>query len=171
MNKTLIWSGVALIGILVFTIAYITKQTDIFQQSSQTSQQTPQEKQQEIAEQTANIGGIADYDLEIDATTSEETIIHTMHLMTHQKVKAKEKWGAIPMTEETINQVYEVVSNSNFPNKKELLKIVEKWKNGDFSQIDNDHNFFWNLQDGNIGKAYGILSPEEEATFIKNNFE
>lgn len=91
--------------------------------------------------------------------------------MTHQKVKAKEKWGAIPMIPDTINQVYNIVENSEFEQKDELLAILRKWKKGTFSEIDDDHNFFWTYQGGTVGEAYGIMSKSEEETFILNNFK
>ncbi len=97
-------------------------------------------------------------------------VIVVMHKMTHQKVRAEEKKGAIPMLDGTIQQVYDVVTVNNFDNKNSLLRILEKWKNGNFGNIDEDHNYFWSLQDGEVGEAYGKLSPAEEAEFIKNNF-
>ncbi|CAG9620432.1 DUF6241 domain-containing protein [Sutcliffiella rhizosphaerae] len=129
------------------------------------------EEKQEIEEQTGFIGGEARYDLEIDATTPEYVIINIMHLMTHQKVRAEQKWGAIPMTEDTVRQVHEVVANSSFVNKNRMLQIAERWKTGNFSKIVEDHNYFWRLEGGTIGEAYGFLTAEEEVLFIKNNFE
>ena len=124
---------------------------------------------EEIAEQTAFIGGIK-YDTGLTTDSYEGEVIEVMHKMTHQKVRSAEKWGAIPMSENTINQVIDVLSQGQFNNKDELLEIMNKWKNGNFTQIDLDHNYFWNLQGGTVGKAYGTLNPEEEAEFIKNNF-
>ncbi|WP_411675014.1 DUF6241 domain-containing protein [Cytobacillus kochii] len=49
--------------------------------------------------------------------------------------------------------------------------MLDKWSKGDFSNVDNDHNYFWSLQNGTIGKATGILSPEEEEAFIEKYFE
>lgn len=123
----------------------------------------------EDSEQTDKIGGIQ-YDIGIDNTSSEYKVIEVMHKMTHQKVKAEEKWGAIPMVPDTINRVYEIVNNSNFDRKDQLLAILEKWKAGNFAAVDDDHNYFWQYQGGTVGQAYGILSKTEEETFILNNF-
>ncbi|PLS08005.1 DUF6241 domain-containing protein [Neobacillus cucumis] len=128
------------------------------------------QKQTSQQDQTAKIGGVQ-YDIGIDEESKESLVVEVMHKMTHQKVKASEKWGAIPLTEDTINQVYTIVSKSSFVHKIQLLEILDKWKKGDFDQIDHDHNYFWELEDGTIGKAYGVLSKEEEEKFIKNNFE
>jgi hypothetical protein len=124
---------------------------------------------QEIKEQTGKIGGV-EFETGLNETSTEIEVIDVMHKMTHQKVRSEDKWGAIPMSEDTINQVYEVVSKSNFEQKDSLLAIIDKWKNNNFEHVDLDHNFFWNLKDGTVGKAYGRMSPKEEAEFIKNNF-
>lgn len=128
------------------------------------------EKKEVDKQQTAKIGGVQ-YDIGIGDSSSQDAVIEVMHKMTHQKVKAKEKWGAIPMIPDTINQVYEIVKSSEFEQKDDLLAILDKWKKGIFSEVDADHNHFWTYQGGTIGKAYGIMSKSEEETFIQNNFE
>lgn len=124
---------------------------------------------EEYKEQTKNIGGQI-FELELTDTTTEGEIIEIMHKMTHQKVKAEDKWGAIPMSEHTISQVLEFLERSNFASKEALIDIAEKWKNGNFQTADQDHNYFWHWQGGTVGKAYGIMSSAEEEEFIKNNF-
>ncbi|CAI9391520.1 DUF6241 domain-containing protein [Niallia sp. Sow4_A1] len=101
----------------------------------------------------------------------EDRVISTMHEMTHQKVRADQKWGAVEMTEERIDMLNDIVKNSTYHNKDALLKILSKWKEGDFRTADEDHNALWSLQDGNIGKATGILSEEEEQEFIEKTFK
>ena len=54
--------------------------------------------------------------------------------------------------------------------KNQLIKIVTKWENGDFSEADEDHNYIWKLQKGTLGKARGLLSKEEELLFIEEWF-
>ncbi|RWR12169.1 DUF6241 domain-containing protein [Siminovitchia fortis] len=126
--------------------------------------------EEEFIEQTQQIEGIS-YKVDLDENSTQEEVIDVMHKMTHQKVRAEQKWGAIPMIPETINDVYEIVSKSSFERKESLLEILERWKNGDFSKADEDHNYFWTYQGGTVGKAYGIMSKNEEAEFIKNNFK
>ncbi|WP_146116194.1 DUF6241 domain-containing protein [Paenibacillus sp. AR247] len=41
---------------------------------------------------------------------------------------------------------------------------------GDFSTVDDDHNFLWMIENGSIGKAKGILTQKEEKEFIKDTF-
>ncbi|MEH7238647.1 PRK06770 family protein [Bacillus sp. JJ1562] len=126
-------------------------------------------KVDEFKEQTKKIGGVT-YDLNLSESPEEREVIAAMHHMTHQKVKADKKWGAKPMIPETINEIFDVVSKSDFARKEELLAILERWKNGDFSLADVDHNYFWDYQNGNTGEAYGLMSEAEERRFILDNF-
>lgn len=41
-----------------------------------------------------------------------EEVVEAMHQMTHQKVRSEEKWGAIPMTQENINEIYVILKNN-----------------------------------------------------------
>ncbi|WP_313428679.1 DUF6241 domain-containing protein [Siminovitchia terrae] len=126
--------------------------------------------EEEFIEQTQQIEGIS-YKVDLDENSTQEEVIDVMHKMTHQKVRAEQKWGAIPMIPETIHDVYEIVSTSNFDRKEDLLDILERWKNEDFSKADEDHNYIWTYQGGTVGQAFGIMSQSEEAEFIKNNFK
>lgn len=118
---------------------------------------------------TSKVGG-SKTKLSISEQSSEADVIQAMHEMTHQKVKADQKWGAVPLTANTAEAVYTIVENSDFKHKDDLLKIASRWKKADFSEIVSDHNYFWGLQGGTIGKAYGKLSKIEEQTFVLNNF-
>lgn len=103
--------------------------------------------------------------------TSEEEVLETMNKMTHQKVKANEKWGYVLMSPENIKAVYDVVEKSNFENREMLLEIAGDWMTNDFSMVVFDHNIIWMLQGGNTGKAYDVMTPKEEEEFIHHNFD
>lgn len=60
--------------------------------------------------------------------------------------------------------VRNILNGSTFETKEELLAIAERWINKD------DHNYFWKLQGGNIGKATGVMDPIEGQTFSLNNY-
>ncbi|GAB6607378.1 hypothetical protein C2L96_27630 [Bacillus cereus] len=99
---------------------------------------------------------------------SEAEIISTMHRMVHQKVKSSEKWGFIEMTNKEIRGAKNAVeSGTNFKYKSELLSTLERWEKGDFSQTVEEHNFLWEIQGGDTGKATEPLSPEEEKQYVK----
>lgn len=111
-----------------------------------------------------------EYDTGLTPESTEGQVMKVMHEMTHQKVRAERKYGAIPMVEDTVNQVIEIVSASNFTNKEKMLEIVENWKKGRFNIIDSDHNFLWEQQEGLVGRAYGVLSFTEEKEFVREKF-
>ena len=110
------------------------------------------------------------YDLNLKEDSNQDFVMDVMHKMTHQKVRAEEKEGALPMSDDTINQVHQVVYNSNFVLKDDLLEILAEWKMGNYSRIVDDHNYFWTYKGGTIGKAYGQLGLAEEEEFILQNF-
>ncbi len=101
---------------------------------------------------------------------SEQDVVTAMHHMSHQKVIAEQKWGAVPLTEGNIKLVHEIISNSEFKHKVFLMEISERWLSKDFSTIDDDHNYFWKLQGGTVGKAKGIMTKEQEEAYIEKNF-
>lgn len=125
--------------------------------------------EEEIAAQTGFVGGINQTIDPKDVVTFEQ-IGKVMHKMTHQKVSAEEKWGAIPMTEENVAIVKEAALQTSHPDINDIHEILDRWAAEDFSRVDKDHNYFWRMQNGNIGKAYGIMSAENEQAFIENNF-
>lgn len=99
-----------------------------------------------------------------------------MHLMTHQKISAEAKDGAIPMTHENIRELREYLELARKKNKMDLndyLKlgnIIERWENADFSEIDKEQDYLLDEMDAKIGYSNGLATPEEEELFILNNF-
>ncbi|MDP4108002.1 MAG: DUF6241 domain-containing protein [Bacillota bacterium] len=110
------------------------------------------------------------YNLGLNSFTPESDVLNIMNRMCHQKIKAEEKWGAVPMIPDTINQVYNIVEQSNFVDKLTLSSILDRWKAGDFQKIEWDHDKILDLQGGNVGFATGVMSKAEESEFILKNF-
>lgn len=108
-------------------------------------------------------------DIEAEAEMSQDQIINTMHKMTHQKIIADEKWGAIPMTKENIDNLVKVLENGDYDSR--LLRIAKKWQDGNFNSVADDHNTLWNMQGGTIGRAIRNATEEEEREFIARNFD
>ncbi|MBM7659690.1 hypothetical protein JOC85_000457 [Bacillus mesophilus] len=102
----------------------------------------------------------------------EYQIQNAIHYMSHQKVKADEKWGTIRITPERISRLIQIVElhKSELNHADLYLRILTRWANDDFSQADKDHNAIWKLQNGNIGEATRVLTPQEEQKFIKKHF-
>jgi hypothetical protein len=120
-------------------------------------------------EQVAKVEG-ATTTFPVDHNSSEEEVMDTMHYMTHQKVMAEKKVGAVEMSKENIEKIYNIVQSSDFKNKATLLEIAVKWSNGNFSDIIEDHNYFWKIEGGQVGEAYRVLKPSDEDKFINNNY-
>lgn len=108
--------------------------------------------------------------LGIDHDSTKDEVMTVMHRMTHQKVAADEKWEAIEMTHKNIKTVHDIVTNSKFPNKNNMLEILTDWKASDFSHIVADHNWFWNYEEGEVGEAIRPFTHEEEKAFIEAYF-
>jgi hypothetical protein len=100
----------------------------------------------------------------------EDSVLMTMNQMTHQKIAAEEKTGAVPMTKPNIEEVTEFVEDSDFEHKDEMLRILDKWAEGDFSNVDGDHDYILKMQDGTKGWSTGLFTPEEEAQFVLVNW-
>lgn len=105
-----------------------------------------------------------------DVPPKEEQVLEAMNFMTHQKIDANDKWGYILMSEENIETVKATINNSQFNNENILNAIIEKWENNNFSAIDKDHNIILELQNGTIGEATDILTPEQEQKLIDKKF-
>lgn len=101
---------------------------------------------------------------------SDDKLLTTMNEMTHQKVKAKEKWGAVEMSEGNILALISMINQGDYEHEEELMSILVKWEAGEFSDIVRDHNRIWNMQGGTIGEAYGKMSPEEEKEYVEKVF-
>ncbi|WML47219.1 DUF6241 domain-containing protein [Neobacillus sp. PS3-34] len=104
---------------------------------------------------------------------SEASVQQAIHNMSHQKVLAKEKWGALPLTPKRVKRLIEVVkaNEKEYAHSDLYLGILEDWAENNFSNAVYDHNTIWRLQDGTTGEAYGIASPEEEMKFIQEHFD
>lgn len=74
------------------------------------------------------------------------------------------------MSKKNAERVRDILNHSNFEKKEELLAIAERWVNRDFSRIVDDHNYFWELQDGRDSKATGVMNFVDEQAFILNKF-
>jgi len=89
-----------------------------------------------------------------------------IHGMSHQKVKADEKWIFYELTQERVEWLLAALDEANVKNESDYRDILERWVVGDFSQAHHDHNTVWSMQGGTVGKATGLLSPEEEQAYL-----
>lgn len=104
---------------------------------------------------------------------SEKELLNEVHEMTHQKVKAEQKWGASEITKDKVAVLYDIIKARDFKDgkiKSMLLDILEPWLSGNFTNAVTAHNSIWTYQDGNVGKATRLLTPEEEEKFVHQYF-
>lgn len=90
--------------------------------------------------------------------------------MAHQKIIAELKEGSIMITPERINILLQMVEDNkdNYERYEMYLDILKRWKKGDFSTVDDDHNVLMRKQGGKLpeGAATGIASEEQEKDYI-----
>lgn len=103
--------------------------------------------------------------------TEESTFLTAIHYMTHQKILADSKQGALEITPERISIMLEQAEAfSESVHYPFFIEILSAWDAGDFSNAVYVHNYVWNAQDGNIGEAYGLFDESQEAEFVQANF-
>ncbi|BAC12807.1 PRK06770 family protein [Oceanobacillus iheyensis] len=107
---------------------------------------------------------------------NRERLIKYMHFMSHQKVEAQSKWGFYEITDDRIaflQESFNTIDSNAFEVKERasIRNILDRWSNGDFSQVDSDHNTLYrnSHEDEDRGMATGILSEDQEKNFIENN--
>ncbi|WP_217586577.1 DUF6241 domain-containing protein [Lentibacillus saliphilus] len=92
-----------------------------------------------------------------------------IHGMSHQKVRADMKWGFYELHPNRVEWLLEALDEeTEIYYADDYERILKKWLKKDFSSIDKDHNTIWKMQGGTVGKATGILSPEEEAAYVES---
>ncbi|AQY55047.1 hypothetical protein [Geobacillus phage TP-84] len=113
-----------------------------------------------------------DPELDVTVEWNDVQVQNAIHKMSHQKVLADVKWGAIKITKKRLETLSMIIDqNKDHLEHYDLYRdILDRWMEGDFSRADEDHNAIWELQGGTIGKAYGLQTKEEEQEFIKNTF-
>jgi hypothetical protein len=67
---------------------------------------------------------------------------------------------------EIVVQVHE----KKYENEDMYLNILRDWDSGNFDNVVRAHNSIWSLQDGTVGKAYEMASPEEEMEYLQKSF-
>ena len=99
---------------------------------------------------------------EFPLNMSENQVENAIHYMSHQKVNAREKWVHCHLLKKELNVCLLLFKKIIISMRQTYLNILNKWKNKNFSEADEDHNAVWELLDGNTGKANGVLDNEEE---------
>ncbi|WKA55856.1 DUF6241 domain-containing protein [Planococcus shixiaomingii] len=103
----------------------------------------------------------------------EAQVQEYFHHMTHQKVEADKKWGAVKMTPENIESLLVIVkaNQDKYEHGEYYRTILEEWQAGNFENAVSVHNFVWQLKGGTVGRATGLLDEAEERAFIEERFK
>lgn len=108
--------------------------------------------------------------LHIDIT-QESQFLNAIHYMTHQKVQANSKQGALEITPERIDiMLGQAEAFSDSEHYPFYIEVLTAWDEEDFSNAVYAHNYVWNANDGDIGEAYALSDDDQEAAFVKANF-
>ncbi|RHW36661.1 hypothetical protein D1B33_09670 [Lysinibacillus yapensis] len=167
------------LSVLVVILALGTGIYYLSQFLNQPTEEEIQSAQEEIDEQfktaEANMpeGERLDLQVEFPDDMEESRMITIIHQMSHQKVKASDKWGQYQITQERVNRLLEVAKRNQpaYKHGNVYVDILGKWSEGDFSKADEHHNKVWAILGGNVGQATGLLSPVEEKAYIEKHFK
>jgi Family of unknown function (DUF6241) len=99
---------------------------------------------------------------------SEKLLQQYIHAMSHQKVRAEEKWSFFKITDERIEFLLSQLEVNNYKHETLYNEILTRWSNGNFSEAVSDHNAIWRIQDGNVGIATDLLSSKEEEAYLES---
>ena len=156
-------SIVAVLGVIIVGVL-------IYQVTSNGSEKT-------VADAESSLNTEVKKDAELEKKITEGIYIPTegefqwiVHRMTHQKVAADEKDGATEMTPERIDGLLKTLDETDYVYKDVYLGILNEWDKGNFENAVEAHNEILSLQNGTIGVATRLLTPEEEQEFIEQNF-
>lgn len=167
------WIIISIIGILLIGIGlgwYLTNSKSESAGVIDIPTKEEIQKAQEVIEESFN-NGEAEEEI-ITGSVTDSQIQSILHKMSHQKVKADQKWGKLEITKQRLEYMSETIDE--YKNDLEHYDIyrdmVDRWLAGDFSRAHIDHNKIWELQKGTIGEATGLLNEAEEAFYIEKNF-
>lgn len=101
----------------------------------------------------------------------EYGVVNFIHQMSNQIINPADgqKFGVIKITPENIEIALNSIKNINNDEAKDYLnKALRKWKNGDFYNAVEVHNYVWHMLDGEVGIASSL--DEEEINKIKEKY-
>ena len=83
------------------------------------------------------------------------------HSMANTLIEADSIWDKLPMNKANVDKLILLINKTeDSANKTTLVEIANRWKLGDFSKVDEDHDTVWSMLDGTIGEATGINKVE-----------
>lgn len=162
--------GVIIVGVLIYQVTSNGSEKTVADTRSSVDTEVENDGESSLDTEVKN-----DAELEKEITDgiyipTEKEFQWIVHRMTHQKVAADEKDGATEMTPERIDQLLKTLDEADYIYKDVYLGILNEWDKGNFENAVEAHNEILSLQDGTVGVATRLLTPEEEQEFIEQNF-
>lgn len=115
----------------------------------------------ELSDTTTNAGIEAAAD---DIEVREESEMWSeLHKMINTKIVADEVWGLTNITPELCDVLLAEVTQSEYQHKEAMLKMLANWRDGDFRNAVEEHNYLWELLGGTVGEATGLTEETREA--------
>lgn len=106
---------------------------------------------------------LASTKIDNDKIVNAEDIYTMIHEMANTLIVAEDGliYGEVPINEESINEAMLILKDTELISSKEkevCLNILQRWKEEDYSQGVQAHNYAWKLLHGNIGRAKELKS-------------
>ncbi|WP_058306447.1 DUF6241 domain-containing protein [Gracilibacillus massiliensis] len=166
--------GIAVIGFAIFIIFALVSENSADEASqdetnekevteSVADKESKQQDQESIQEEVQEV--------DEEKILSENSFMNTLHKMTHQKIHAEEKWGAVEITQDRIDLMLNIAKDSTFTHRDFYMQALTAWQTGNFSNAVEVHNYIWERQNGTIGRASRLLTEEEEQQYVEKYFE
>lgn len=98
-------------------------------------------------------------------------VVNFIHRMSNQIINPADgkKFGVVEITPKNIEVALNSIENINNEEAREYLnKALTKWKNGNFGNAVEVHNYVWHMLDGQIGIASSL--DEKEINKIKEKY-
>jgi hypothetical protein len=88
-------------------------------------------------------------------TYNENKVYSVMHKMANTKIIAEDGmiWGSIAINKKNINTVRSIVEKIDYKDRPYLLSVLKRWENNDFKLAPQEHNYFWEMLGGTVGRA------------------
>lgn len=130
------------------------------QEESQETVGTAKAKKSEATKKPVHVG------------MSEAQVQIYLHQMTHQKIVADKKRGAVEMTAKNIANMLTIVkkNHDSYEHSDFYEKTLAAWEKGDFSNVASIHNTIWNWHNGTVGRATGLMTQEQEEAYVSKHF-
>ena len=98
-------------------------------------------------------------------------VVNFIHHMSNQIINPADgkKFGVVEITPKNIEIALNSIENINNEEARDYLnKALTKWKNGNFGNAVEVHNYVWHMLDGQIGIASSL--DEKEINKIKEKY-